>query len=297
MYAPMINTATDEIKAEIGECDLIIKFGNAYFPLQCDAEIEKFLSENNGTKLVIKPDTDKIATKGGEIKIACCECRINGSEKSTDRFYCRVAVKRDKNIKSKDVVDGTVILSLMENGDVEKLKTLISTPTTGNVSYTHRWYYDTFKFGEYPVVNLSKEKREANGKSWTNYCVSVITESGTIVKVMMEMRHQTIWNTLSNFYDVIDENGVIHSPNNDDDFFGSPANDKFVIVYSNKKEYTELKEGKQVKRYEIDMSFKPSSSSSWSPISREVVTQPTQSEPTQNQPFTAGVDDLLVNAF
>lgn len=295
MYAPSIYSPTEQITSEIGNCDFIIKFGNTSIPLVWDSEREKFTATNGKASIHVKPAKTKIATQAGELEVAIGECYINGSDKSSDRFYCRIGVKRDANDKRKEMVPGFQIESWMENGDIKQLKEVVSNPPTGGTGWTYRWEDEKFPFGKYPVVGLVKEfrKGEAGKSSWYNHCVVVVTPNGEHAKILTN--NLTVWGTLNAYYPYIDEKGNVF--NKSDDFTAAMLGDeesntdtKCCVVYRNKRQYVSNRNGQQSIKYEIDLTFEESDITKYEPLSEPTKQLATVGAPSKQ--FVPGVDDL-----
>jgi hypothetical protein len=304
MYAPSIYLATDAIKEEIGECDFVIKFGDVSLPLIWDSEKEIWIAKNGNNFASLVFGDDKIPSKEGELKIAIARCRINGSEKTFDSFTARIGCKRDEKNRKKDAFSSSDIKFALENGNVTELRKMLSTPPSGGNGWTYTFDNDKFQFGRYPVVSLVKEKRTSNDKSWFNYIIVVVDVDGTETRVRLESKDQTIWNTLSNFYPWVDEDGKVHNEKPDEDDFLASFGDAvdYSIVYYGKTAYKRKTDsGQYIDAFKVSIKFQESNVRKFVPLSTSELNNMgggstvDMSSPVTTKSFTKGVDDLLEN--
>lgn len=292
MYSPSIYRTPAEIKSEVNECEFMVKFGNKHLGIVYDDGIWR----TTDNKLSFSFGEFKITGRSGEFNIVLATGAINGSQKSTDQITFRVGVKRNEKDKTKDIAPASIIKDAFEEGDLSVLRQYLNYPPSGN-KFTYHFSHDRFEFGKYPVVSLSKERREFGKKSWINYIVSVIDHTGNTVNIRLDGKDQPMWNVLSTFYKWTDENGVVFNNDDEEDLlsFMGTENRKFVIVY-NEKIKRQTNEGKVY--YQASVHYEENESPTFIKLSEsesKISNTPTLNlvEPTQPKEKIAGVDDLI----
>lgn len=277
LYLPQICFADDSTVEKVHELykwepksvqfDFVARFGDSLVPISFNVKDEQWESHKvNGLEpFILGFRLEGVKTSSGDITILIAEGAINGSNKVTEKFTLRVAVKKDNK---KELFTANQVLDAFTEGKVENLKDMLNKPLGGS-TYVHTFADDKFKFGRYPIVKLQTELRRSKdkAKAWTNYIFRVLDESNNEVSVRINAIDQPMFNVLQNFYTVehLNEDGKITSVdevNTDknnvlDDFFGG-SNEQFCIIYYGKQNKTR-REGSQVINYPIGLITKEES--------------------------------------
>lgn len=253
----LLDRYPDELKGVL--FSFVVRFGDSLVPISYNEKDEQWESHKlNGLEpFVLSFRLEGVKTGSGDITILVAEGAINNSNKASEKFTLRIAVKKENK---KELFTANQVLDAFTEGKVEKLKEMLSKPLGNGGAYVYTFADDKFKFGKYPIVKLQTELRKNADKSkaWTNYIFRVLDENGNEVSVRINAVDQPMFNVLQNFYTVEHlEDGKVTSVNEVntdknnvlDDFFGT-SNEKFCVVYYGKQNKTR-REGTQVINYSV----------------------------------------------
>lgn len=281
MYLPQICYADDSVVKKVHDLygwepdtvkfDFVTRFGDSLVPISYNDKDEQWESHKlNGLEpFVLSFRLEGIKTMAGDITILVADGAINGSNKASEKFTLRVAVKKDNK---KEMFTANKVLDAFTEGKTDDLKEMLSKPLGNGGAFVHTFADTKFKFGRYPIVKLQTELRGTNDKTkaWTNYIFRVLDEDGNEVSVRIGTNDQPMFNVLKNFYTtehiedgkVIKVNEIVRSKDDAlDDFFGS-SNEQFCIVYyskqkKNKKDGTEYFVGNIIHEESNITAFQP----------------------------------------
>lgn len=285
LYLPQICFADDSTITKVHESynwepksvqfDFVARFGDSLVPIVYNEKDEQWESHklNGLEQFVLSFRLEGVKTGLGDITILVAEGAINGSNKASEKFTSRVAVKKENK---KEIFTANQVLDAFTEGKTEILKEMLSKPLGNGGAYVYTFADDKFKFGKYPIVKLQTELRQSGDKkkSWTNYILRVLDEANNEVSVRINAVDQPMFNVLQNFYTVehledgkvVKINEVIKGKEDVlDDFFGG-SNEEFCIVYYGKQKKTR-KEGANIIEYFVaNITKEESSITAFQPI-------------------------------
>lgn len=298
LYPAGIHKTNPKIQEEMGsQHELCLRFGNKFLAIEYDASKKKWVVIGSKEPAVIRFDYGNVKTKEGDAKILLGIVCIDGSDDIEDRFVAKVATKRDEKNKNKDAFPASEVQTAFSKNQVSTLVEMLTIPSTGGGNWTYHFSDDVFEFGRYPVVSLKKEKRTSGKKIWTNYVVNVIGANGSEMSVRLDMKDQTIWNTLSSTYPWTDEDGNVFNENgevDEDDFLACIKDEKqnYCIIYSGKTKKSKTYQGITSEYWETSVNFEVSDATSFQKLSASETKTSNGVVPIKNTPIT-GIDDLL----